>query len=395
MGWIHFWSLLSSNTHDDGVEVSNIAPDTHSLMTEPLFSPSAYPVHGTHLEYVTQDASQERPVSIVYALPAPDGQNVNGVALLLHACTHDAFKFFSPSPGCRDCVGLSEELEIVRRLLRRGYVALAVTGYDRRGGCWGDPPDGNRIQHALHRFITETHPELFEDGIPPVFAIGASSGGAMAARLLAKDLVDGALVMVMSLSQNLQETLAGLSSKTKKSLYLAPMTRDQGTAKKVRANHAFLTQRHDNALTVVLDETSCRPLPVTADYLWNRVPGMTKDAAAVIVDVLMNEANHLDPATNMLMVDPTTSNWREFVLAKNFDENRRPFMPESLRKAIQNRSNERNDIKKNDPDSLLWNTFDLTPGKSPLAKALHRAWAFHEYCSESVPLALDLFQKGR
>ena len=43
-------------------------------------------------------------------------------------------------------------------------------------------------------------------------------------------------------------------------------------------------------------------------------------------------------------------------------------------------------------NKVLWETFDLTPTISPLAKALHRAWAMHEYCSESVEHALDFFE---
>lgn len=44
---------------------------------------------------------------------------------------------------------------------------------------------------------------------------------------------------------------------------------------------------------MVLDETSCRPLPVTVDYLWHRVPNMTRPAAQVIVTALQ-EAHHLE-----------------------------------------------------------------------------------------------------
>jgi hypothetical protein len=43
---------------------------------------------------------------------------------------------------------------------------------------------------------------------------------------------------------------------------------------------------------------------------------------------------------------------------------------------------------------MLWNAFDLTTGVSPLAKALHRAWAYHEHCSEAVHPAIALFEKS-
>ncbi|KAL3918417.1 MAG: hypothetical protein SGILL_004246 [Bacillariaceae sp.] len=310
-------------------------------------------------------------------------------------------KFFSPSPKCQDCIGLAEELQIVRLVLERGYVAIAVTGVDQKSGCWGDHPDVDRVQHVLTEFTTTACPDAFhKDTSPVVYAIGASSGGAMAARLLANGVVEGASVMVMSLSQKLQEKVAHVLSdaSTKKSLYLAPMIRDKGTAKKVRQNHEyFLFQQKrlhaKKSLNVVLDETSCEPLPVTTDYLWKRVSGMTKEAASIIVDTLLNDAKHLDPTTRMLTVDPTRSNWRDFVLRKNVDEHGKQYIPKSLSQVKELKSKSVG-LKQGNADMLLWDAFDLTPGRSTIAKALHRAWAFHEYCSESVPMALDLFEQG-
>mmetsp|Transcript_13835 Transcript_13835/g.29079 ORF Transcript_13835/g.29079 Transcript_13835/m.29079 type:complete len:316 (-) Transcript_13835:301-1248(-) len=167
-----------------------------------LLSPEAYPVYGTHIELEWNgnknkqknnkhnNDNKHNKISVVYAIPShssPGGTlsirrsaidastnttssqlqsqlqsqsqpgvqalQTRGIVVLLHACTHNALKFFSPSPdGCPSCVGLSEELRIARIVLERGYVALAVTS-GSGGGCWGGTTDSMRIQHAVNEFL--------------------------------------------------------------------------------------------------------------------------------------------------------------------------------------------------------------------------------------------------
>ena len=74
-------------------------------------------------------------------------------------------------------------------------------------------------------------------------------------------------------------------------------------------------------------------------------------------------------------------------------------IPDTLRSS-QEQQKEMNKFYENYVDNylrkkssmVLWETFDLTPGISPLAKALHRAWAMHEYCSETVNHSLNFFE---
>ena len=425
-----------------------------------LLSPKAYPVYGTHVEFEWKNQGNNKSnkkyknstISVVYAIPSPrkganNGGNfvihsssssstttstsattattsitVNGIVILLHACTHNAFKFFSPSTTkCPDCVGLSEELQLVRHVLERGYVALAVTCSNAKSGCWGDGEDVDRIRYVVDEFIrrhsihhsiitSTTNNSAAADnnsdntrsnnndkvGVT-VYAIGASSGGYMAAKIMAEGIANSAAVMVMGLGEQLLNKLLSLNkpqtasttndaaaaSTTRRRLYFAPMTKDKGTAKRVRENYKYLIEQQKSSsqkpFEVILDETSCLPLPVTVEYLWNRVPGMTKEASKIIVDTLL-EQKHLDPANNLLIVNPTKSNWRDYLLA----------LPHPAAAAYTKK--EKNGSTNNNK-MLLWETFDLTPGISPLAKALHRAWAMHEYCSESVIPAIDFFEK--
>ena len=103
-----------------------------------------------------------------------------------------------------------------------------------------------------------------------------------------------------------------------------------------------------------------------------------------------------------MIVDPTKSNWRDLLLQQQQQDattkDGMVTIPQSLQQQQQQPlvfakklSTTTTTTKSN--NVLLWGTFDLTPGMSPLAKALHRAWAMHEYCSESISPALDFFEQ--
>ena len=273
-----------------------------------------------------------------------------GIVLLLHACTHSALKFFSPSPStCPNCLGLSEELRIVRIVIDSGYMPVAVSSIDRKSGCWSTSRDIGRIEAVLKHDLIRGF--LAKEG-SSIFAIGASSGGAFAAELLTRNMVHAALIMVMGLSDG----VTGKLRTSPKPIYLAPMPRDKGTMKMVMNNHRDLKSVKD---FIRLDTTSCGSLPVTTRYLLQRVPGMTTDAGDDLIS-LLKKAGHID-SSNMMNVDPTRSRWRYIISPSN---------------------------------STHWlKKFDLKPGSSPLAKALHRAWAFHEYCSDAVVPALRFFEQ--
>ncbi|OEU06821.1 hypothetical protein FRACYDRAFT_252847 [Fragilariopsis cylindrus CCMP1102] len=477
-------SLSSSSSRRCTTAISTPHKDKHDFLlkqsTPSLLSPKAYPVYGTHVEFDYNRGSTKNNNSITsslrIAIPTPSCTdknnndtendsniiNIKGIVILLHACTHNAFKFFSPSNDkCPECVGLSEELQLVRNVLNRGYVAFAVTCSNLQSGCWGGDDDVDRIRYALHEFIDRHYHSIITTSSSSssswsssspivVHAIGASSGGSMAAKIMVEGIASTALVMVMSLRNQLIDKLLEQKQMTSKQdsidstttttttkvrrLYLAPMTKDQGTAKRVRENYNYLmgkqqkqkilqslssSQNNNNyynnldvvrtsLVEVIVDEDSCRSLPVTVDYLWNRVPGMTLEVSTIIVDVLI-KANHIDPNNNhLLIVDPTKSNWRDLLLQQQQQQDTTTkdgivHIPKSLQQQQQKHQQKQpfvfakklstttSTTKSN--NMLLWGTFDLTPGMSPLAKALHRAWAMHEYCSESINPALDFFEQ--
>lgn len=332
-----------------------------------------------------------------------DKSKAKGMVLLLHACTHSAFKFFSPSNDtCPNCVGLSEELRIVRLVLQKGYIPVALSCVDRKSGCWNPAKDTKRIEYLLKwasaggESNEPFSPQEFlstalSSASSRVFVMGASSGGAMAAQLVARRVVDDGVVMVMGLGPKVVTQLQELHQQRQQNkehggkrrspkLYLAPMPRDKGTTRSVTQNYQALctncaatsqpaSQKNSQQDWIILDTTRCSSLPVTVEFLMQRVPGMNVEAATQLIQVLQ-ESKHMNKDSHELVVDPTSSNWRDLLLQKE-------------KKTTSSSSNA----------FYYHDRFALRPGYSPLAKALHRAWAFHEYCSEVVFPALEFFEQ--
>ena len=91
------------------------------------------------------------PIQVVYTNYTTTLYNKpsKGIVLLLHACSHSALKFFTSSPNCKSCIGLSEELRIVRLVIQYGYTPIAVSSINRVNGCWSNK-DIPRIQAVLN-----------------------------------------------------------------------------------------------------------------------------------------------------------------------------------------------------------------------------------------------------
>lgn len=359
-----------------------------------IYHDGAPPVKGTRVVLATPGS--DRTTELVYALPNATtdermDNTIQGVALLLHGCSHSALKFFSPTKddSCPTCIGLAEELHIARILLQQQSLAVvAVTSQDRKRGCWSmsDMPHiQNALQYIIRRIQEQQPPKGGSRGFP-ILAFGASSGGRFAAQLAVRQIVDAAMVGVMSLGQELVQKWIDMglddehqNKKKRPPIYLAPMPRDKRTTTgakqdyetmmKARTTSVFTSETHESP--VRLDTTTCVSMPVTATYLNQRVPHMSFGMAEMVVAALTT-SSHIDPTSGMLTKDPTQSNWRDI-----------------LQEQCGGSRKNTNNIE----DHGCLEQQPLGPGVSPLAKALHRCWAFHEYCSEATLKALSFFQQ--
>ena len=117
------------------------------------------------------------------------GKAEKGLVILLHGCSHDGSDWFT----------LPEERRIVRLLLASGYSAISFTSANRDSGCWdtrwsADNVDVQRVIAALQSFIT-AH---YDDGShPPLFIMGASSGGTFTS-ILSRTLPTTAQCIIVS-----------------------------------------------------------------------------------------------------------------------------------------------------------------------------------------------------
>ena len=117
-------------------------------------------------------------VEAMWELPASGAPKA--ILFLAHGCSHSATDFWFPSSVCTTCLGLPEEVRIVKAALAAQYAVLAVSSSDRElSRCWSFEVDGPLVRDAIAALRSKA-------GLPaalPVVALGASSGGAFVLQL--------------------------------------------------------------------------------------------------------------------------------------------------------------------------------------------------------------------
>jgi hypothetical protein len=252
---------------------------------------------------------------------------------------------------------------------------FAVTSTDRNTGCWSSA-DTKKVQAVIgvmrQRYSLERN--------LPLFSFGASSGGSFVWGQALRGEIDGAIIQIMSVNAQKKYTSVPV--------IFSSMPRDLLTAKAMQKDSSTQFQKHPN--NSIYEE--CLPLRVTQAYLQDRVDGISSEAARFITEVLrrhhhiqgFTEATELKikktiqregelwgpngryTTEGYLIKDPTQSDWRDALTIE-------------AEKSTETRS--------------ILKGLVLTPGRSPLAKSLHRAWAYHEYCSDNIPDNLDWLQR--
>ena len=166
-------------------------------LTRPKIGPETFPDdprarRGAVTYDAFNDAKSGAPViELVWQRPRrPEGARPKGIVFLAHGCHHAAVDFFPASDRCVQCAGLPEESRVAAKALTRGYVIAAVSS---EKACWNTQGDARRVAAALQR-VRRRNPDLPRDA--PVFAFGASSGGAFVAALPFFADVDGVIAQV-------------------------------------------------------------------------------------------------------------------------------------------------------------------------------------------------------
>jgi hypothetical protein len=276
---------------------------------------------------------------------------INGIFFIAHACTHSAYDFWPKSGRCPDCVGLAEEVEIVRSAISQNFYVIAISSLDRQSGCWGMDDLAGVVT------ILEEVKRSFPSHLP-LFGLGCSSGGTFLWKLFQylEEIdhpllrIDGMIIQSMALPIAQPPLVPQLPPP----IIFNPMPRDQSMYESVlHNNHSLVADHRYPSLMVHIG--TCSPLPCSPEFISSRLwylPLTLQEAQTI--NSLLRAHNYLNLHDDYLIKDPTnpTNNWRD-LLVKNLS-------PETMAK------------------------IDLTPGKSPLAKVLNRCWAFHEYCADEI-----------
>eukprot|EP01007_Sphenomonas_quadrangularis_P000416 NODE_1260_length_937_cov_100.299550_g1045_i0.p1 GENE.NODE_1260_length_937_cov_100.299550_g1045_i0~~NODE_1260_length_937_cov_100.299550_g1045_i0.p1 ORF type:complete len:290 (+),score=62.60 NODE_1260_length_937_cov_100.299550_g1045_i0:22-870(+) len=264
---------------------------------------------------------------------------MGGIVVLCHGCSHGAPDFWPKSSGCHNCVGLPEEVKIARACVAAGFLAVAISSKDRISKCW-TRVDLQRVVKTIQHIQTH-YPSA--SGLP-VFAFGASSGGAFVGHLAASgqiELLRGICVQIMGLPAPDQLQVPTM---------LDHMPLDEHTASAVAADLKALSGRG-----VAVLETRLTPKVVNATYFSDQIPGFPVTMSAQIYAALRSKG--IIDGLGRLHEDPRQTDWRHALAAA-------PGLS-----AIDS----------------------LEADRSAVAEELNVAWAYHEASAEHVAVMLEFF----
>lgn len=271
--------------------------------------------------------------------------NPKGAILFFHGCSHSATDFFTSNPNCPQCIGLPEELHLVRLALYRNLSPIALSSTNRARKCWrsnanavGD--DYDRVASALE--VATAYGAYIPSS--PLFAVGASSGGHFATSIRPPRFKVSATHSIVAASgasrtSNLPHAFTHMAQ------------RDDRTATNVRNDIKALQERG-----VPVIEFSLTPLRVTLDFLQRAFPSWDGQLVTDVRQALVN-GGFIDRAGN-LYNDPRRSDWR---------------------KAVRGLATKMGD--------------SLVPDQSQLSEELNRAWGAHEMTADHFDEILDFFMK--
>ncbi|KAG2649685.1 uncharacterized protein LOC120655185 [Panicum virgatum] len=213
---------------------------------------------------------------VLWQLP-PASTPLRAALFAAPGCTIRATDFFDASTGCPRCAGLPEERRFTRAALARGYAVLAVSS---RAECWSLDAGGEggselaAVESIIKWWTTEEFPQLA--GLPLV-GIGASSGGYFLSALAARVRFSSVVVMI---AEGVYGAMADIPAGYPPALFVH-MPKDAERAGLVADSMGKL-----KAKRVDVREIRCDDFAVSAEFLAERVPGLTRAVADALVDVL-------------------------------------------------------------------------------------------------------------
>jgi hypothetical protein len=296
-----------------------------------------------------------------------------GTLFVAHGCSHSATDWWPRSAACPTCLGLPEEVAIVRSALMRGYVVIAMSSTDRDSKCWSAKRDGPSVARVL---TTETWAAA-----RPLLAFGASSGGSFVGYLAphvraAGGTLAAIAVQIAALPTSFIERSTspkGSATHSRGARFPAavflPMERDVRTLYAARACVKLLRSKARPATLLELS-----PHRITNDWFSSRIETMPKELATALVRILI-DAKLVDAETRILADDP-----------RRPQPSRRGGATTTWRRAIA------------DANSVVATRIErsgdtLVADASPIAEVLNVAYGMHELSSSRFDEALTWMTK--
>jgi hypothetical protein len=211
-----------------------------------------------------------------------------GILFLAHGCSHSHTDWFA-NCGKQNCLGLPEEAAIVQFALERNLIVVAVSSTNRRSKCWQLTEDGPRVVTVLNH-ISKRYPIDTEKEPLPVFAFGASSGGAF---------VTG-LGRYMKLDGFLSQISANPNPKPVDCMVYLTMNKDDPSDK--AAAEIVATAKYGKHIQLPALQIS------SPSFFSERIPNLPMSRSTSIVNSLKKDG-YIDDV-GFLLQDPRQSDWR-------------------------------------------------------------------------------------
>ncbi|KAK3244237.1 hypothetical protein CYMTET_46143 [Cymbomonas tetramitiformis] len=260
--------------------------------------------------------------------------NPVGVLFLAHGCSHKATDFWPKSTDCPDCLGLPEEVRITQASLASGLLVMAISSW---GKCWDTnlksgardsrPYVNNDLENVVGAIQMVQKLESAET--LPIFALGASSGGAFVSILPHRVKLQALCVMISGLEPDTLET--AVEGGYPQTLFVH-MQRDEHTMRAVARSIVELKKLQVRTADIVV-----LPQNVESFFFYLRIESITQDLSARMVSALTYAG--LTGPTGILYKDPRGTMWREAIKQHAFRGKEMNLPLENDRSAISEEMN--------------------------------------------------------
>lgn len=237
----------------------------------------------------------------VYQIPPTKGA-LSGVLFVAHGCSHSGTDWWSKSESCPTCMGLPIEREIVKKAIESNMAIVALSSTNREHKCWVHRHDKMAAVNVI-KFMYEKVKTPVGSKAPPLYLLGASSGGAfvgtLAQGLKLFDITASAIcvqimhVKIHRLNESMIPTL------------FVHMPLDMHTQTLIKITINEMNKHTPNSAS----EFQCHQKVLIPSFFFDHGAALTLKDSTTLVGALDN-AGYLTP-DKKLTHNPRESNWRE------------------------------------------------------------------------------------